>query len=287
MTVLAVERKDTHIYVASDSRCSWKGVSVDYCTKIFKLDLKVRTTIGFEKKTTVGFAFAGGVDFFFDVKNRLEFVLANILVDYNEVNLDEIVCDLIAKGCQDVANAYKASFKSSGTNIAGNTDILFFMKSLVNNGTGTTDFVYKDFWIDSNYSVLPVNKPGDYQFFGSGERVARQLKNDPQYEWKNIVRFVQDVVKKMPSNSSVGGNVQVGVLEDSGFRVLGYQDLNEQGEFVYYYGSAAIPEYENFQPLDASFLCIYDEAEVKKKQEEFLKKVMDDLGADDAGKDSL
>ena len=154
------------------------------------------------------------------------------------------------------------------------------MKSLVNNGTGTTDFVYKDFWIDSNYSVLPVNKPGDYQFFGSGERVARQLKNDPQYEWKNIVRFVQDVVKKMPSNSSVGGNVQVGVLEDSGFRVLGYQDLNEQGEFVYYYGSAAIPEYENFQPLDASFLCIYDEAEVKKKQEEFLKKVMDDLGAD-------
>lgn len=280
MTVLAVQKEENCIYVASDSRCSWKGISVDYCTKIFKIDLKIRTSIGFEKNTSVGFAFAGGVDFFFDIKNRLEFVLSNVFVQQTEVELDDIVCDLIQNVCQDVANAYKQSFKKTGSNLAGNTDILFFMKSLVNNGTGVTDLVYKDFWINEEYDVLPIDKSGKYQFFGSGESVARRLKESETYEWKNIVRFVKDVIDAMPKtgNPSVGGNVQVGVLDYEGFRVLGYQDIDEKGNFAYYYGSAIIPNYESFQPLGASFLIIYSDEEIAKKQAEILKASMGEYG---------
>ena len=258
MTVLAVQKEENYIYVASDSRCSWNGITVDYCTKIFKVDLKIRTSIGFEKNTSVGFAFAGGVDFFFDIKNRLEFVLSNVFVQQSEVELDNIVCELIRNVCQDVADAYKQSFAKTGSNLVGNTDILLFMKSLVNDGTGATDFVYKDFWIDNDYNVRLIDKSGEYQFFGSGEGAARRLKDSGDYEWKNIVRFVKDVIDDMSKagNVSVGGNVQVGVLERDGFRVLGYRDIDKNGNYVYYYGSAVIPDYECFEPLGASFLVV-------------------------------
>lgn len=65
MTILAVEKRARHIYVASDSRYSIGNVHIDNGTKIFKVNVSITIPGKNTIHANVGFAFDGNVTLFF------------------------------------------------------------------------------------------------------------------------------------------------------------------------------------------------------------------------------
>lgn len=73
-------------------------IHIDNGTKIFKEECVIRNPLKGFLHMSVGFAFDGNVTFFFNFKNRIEFILRNVFVPTCDDDYDEIVLDLI-KNC--------------------------------------------------------------------------------------------------------------------------------------------------------------------------------------------
>lgn len=105
------------------------------------------------------------------------------------------------------------------------------------------------------------------------KNVAQRLISFTEYgyKYKNIVRFMKEVIAYKGEEETIGGNIQIGKLDENGFDVLGYQDFDitatDPGPH-YFYGSSLVPKYDNFEPLKESFLQIYTD----KEQEDILNK---------------
>lgn len=253
MTILAVEKRHNHVYVASDSRYSIGDIHIDNGTKIFKEECVICNPLKGFLHMSVGFAFDGNVTFFFNFKNRIEFILRNVFVSTCDGDYDEIVLDLIK-------NCYSSLCLECCDKIDIEGDILVFFNSL---STGSA-LAYKIMYDPEKDDVVVSMIPNGLTFYGSGANVAERLNRLNQYI--NIVRFMKNVLAYKGNEETIGGNIQIGELSKDGFRVLGYQDYDETSvDFGphYYFGSSKVPNYENFQPLDGSFLVIYSDEELK------------------------
>jgi len=254
MTILAVEKRCNHIYVASDSRYSIGDIHIDNGTKIFKEKCVICNPLKGFIHMSVGFAFDGNVTFFFNFKNRIEFILHNVLVSAYDDDYDEILLDLIKNCFSDLCLECCDKIDVEG-------DVLVFFNSLA---TGSA-LAYKIMYDPVKDDVVLSMIPNGLTFYGSGANVAQRLNGLNQYV--NIVRFMKNVLAYKGNEETIGGNIQIGELSKDGFRVLGYQDYDETSvDFGphYYFGSSKVPNYENFQPIEGSFLVIYSEEELKE-----------------------
>ncbi|MBP5769162.1 MAG: hypothetical protein J6W51_08755 [Fibrobacter sp.] len=269
MTLLVVEKKDDHIYVASDSRFSLGTMRIDCGTKIFKSNCTIRSLQGTVATFNIGFAFTGSVTNFFNFKNRIDFVLRNVFIEINEDCLNDIVIELIKKEYQSLCSESREALDVEG-------EVLFFMPSI--NNCNMSAYCLK---FDPNTLNISLNTITDpYTFYGSGKDTAASMFEilHPQ-NYKNIVRFTKKVIDSH-QDDTIGGNVQIGELTFDDFRILGYQDFEvnnvDFGPF-YYYGSAKLKEHENFLPLDASFLEIYSPEELDTMSQQNTAFVMQSL----------
>ena len=263
MTILAVEKSDKHIYVASDSRYSVGDIRIDNGTKIFKVDCVIRHLEKENLITSVGFAFDGNVTLFFNFKNRVEYILRNILVQPHEDDYDTVLLELLKQCYCDLCLECYDRIDVEG-------DVAVFFNSFSNG----QPLAYKIAFNPSLKNVECNFIDNGVYFYGSGKAVAEKLYFPNNYV--NIVRFMKTVLANRGTEETIGGNVQVGKLSDNGFEILGYEDFEEESlEFGphIYYGSSKVPNYDNFIPLDSSFLEIYTEKERQSMAQKNIKMI--------------
>lgn len=264
MTILAVEKKGDHIYVASDSRYSLGTKRIDCGTKVFSAKCIIRGPSIQTQTINVGFAFDGSVTNFFNFKNRIEFTLQNVFSDTAQDDLDQAILDLVKEELETLCQQCEEAVDTEG-------DVLFFKPQV--NGQGINAYQLSYNTVTRSVIIKEITDP--LTFYGSGQKPAESLlcSGTP---YINIVRFLKEVIEKSGCET-IGGNIQIGELTHDGFRVLGYQDFDVQSTSFgpyYYYGSAKMNEKDHFLPLDASFLQIYTDEEQAKMAEENAKYIV-------------
>lgn len=266
MTILAVDKKKNEIHVGSDSRYTIGEYRLDCGPKVFEVVAHFSDPGSYRGFTKVGFAFDGDVTFFFSLKSKLDMIFGNLMIYPYQDSIDEIMIEKIEEICDEISKEYSKSLSEDGqyrlTNCIG-TQVLFFFKSV---DDGQTLKAYC-FTCDENYKFDCKEIPDGETFYGSGAEKAEGFYSLGLYE--NIVRFLMYVIEHA-REESIGGAIQLGKLDESGFNIIGYQDF-DGFKYVYHLGNAVV-QGDNFVPQKTFFYEVYSEAEIVEMQKNYVAK---------------
>ena len=128
----------------------------------------------------------------------------------------------------------------------------------------------------------------DISFYGSGKEwaqtkfdILRQNRGLPG----NILQLMKMIVKDLEkqSNSDVGGDLQCGRLDESGFEVVGVLDYDEtsfSAPVHYCFGGTRMHENDKYGSgvnVTRGFLEVYNEKELEEKNNEEFKRSMQSI----------
>lgn len=225
MTLCAVWRRNRQIQIATDSRLSWGGARADVGVKLMPLVLRLyhATSEGEERpqiahSRILGVATVGSLATTYVAKELLEAVLSNLqfaegLTDISMAGIAEVCARVVRSVSKEICAAIfeqgQGQLVLVGHCLATEMPRVFLLT--VAAGGISVDVVVEE--------ILTEN--GE-RFFGSGAFAAKRHRDSGTdvfpYE---VVR----AVARDPSESSVGGNVQFGVLDGPDFRLMGIRDV--------------------------------------------------------------
>ena len=298
MTVLAINKRKKEIIVVSDSRYSFDVVSMrgdssekiflDNGPKIFKLNTKIVSSLNEKMESSIlyqgsiGIAFAGNVNFMQTYKSRLEWVMEYLQVSpLNKKRYSDIIVDIAFE-------EYKDLYESTCDKYMDDTDVCFFIKNSETNDLESYLFsvVFEDGM--ENPEARKQLVANDISFYGSGKEwaqtkfdILRQNRGLPG----NILQLMKMIVKDLEkqSNSDVGGDLQCGRLDESGFEVVGVLDYDEtsfSAPFHYCFGGTRMHENDKYGSgvnVTRGFLEVYNEKELEEKNNEEFKRSMQSI----------
>lgn len=298
MTVLAIHKRKKEIIVVSDSRYSFDVVSMrgnssekiflDNGPKIFKLNTKIVSSLNEKMESSIlyqgsiGIAFAGNVDFMLTYKSRLEWVMEYLQVSpLNKKRYSDIIVDIAFE-------EYKDLYESTCDKYMDDTDVCLFVKNSTTNDLETYLFsvVFEDGMIDPEARKQLITER--ISFYGSGKEWAQSkfdiLKQNHALPG-NILQLMKIIVKDLErqSDSDVGGDLQCGKLDESGFEVVGVLDYDEtsfNAPFHYCFGGTRMHENDKYGSgvnVTRGFLEVYNDEELQKKNDEEFERSMQSI----------
>lgn len=286
MTILAVHKQRKFINIASDSRYTVNGVHTDSGPKIFKMSAKIFGPIPYGKESSeapvlyacpIGLAFTGNTSFFFTLKARLEWVLEYLQIAKSTQPYSEIIKDVIFTIYKNLV---------AETNDIYDADVILLLND---SSTGVPKaFSMCTYCVDNLSTQATVAEiEEEYSFWGSGKYTAEKiypilLQNE---KTPNIFRLTKKIISACNSasatniaDSNVGGDLQAGILDRTGFEVRGIQDFcdfpNRIEMFKYCFGGMILhSEFSLPKGINVrrSFLKIHTEDEIRQRFEEIYK----------------
>jgi hypothetical protein len=235
MTLCALQRQNQQVWVATDSRLTWRGRSVpaDVGVKLMPLVLRVYGAVeaGSNAPPTLlhtrvlGLATVGSLVTTFVAKQLLEAVLSSLqaaghLADLSMRTIAEVCAKVLESVSRDVCNAI---FED------GTGQLVLVGKCLETHHPRVFVLRVPEAGGGKVVEIEEVLQENGVLYLGSGREAAEAI---------NPTGWLFDTVQKVaddPEVPSVGGNVQFGVLSEDDFRIMGVRAVKVNHDLKEFY----------------------------------------------------